>query len=168
MGEDRVKRDNRMIVLASVQGHESTVAHAFNSTGGRCPKCGCDQCLLMFCAPSSRPLPALRGCELEGEHLHRMCGACHYPWIERCLDRALLSQEKGELTAESELAAALASVAHHAGGIAIPRHTIDSYRGWTLKFHREEGTLCITAEPSTPDSGTPTHPDPPNQPHQPA
>jgi len=163
MGEDRQKRENRMAVLASVQGHESTVAHAFNHTGGTCPKCGFGQHMLMFCLPDQSVLPRVRGCELDGEHLHRLCGACKYPWVERCLDQAMLAQEAGEMTAESEMAAALAALAHRAGGLSLDRAIVGTYRGWTIRFHRDpaQGTLTITAEPAPPQTGQPAHPEPP-------
>lgn len=160
MGEDKRKKEDRLAVLASVQGHDSTVAHAFNHTEGKCPKCGFGEHMLMFCVPGQSALPRVRGCELDGEHLHRMCGACKYPWVERCLDQAMLAEGRGEMTAESEIAAALASVVHLAGGLRLERGVVGSYRGWIIRFERdgEAGTITITASAPPPQGGQVVHP----------
>jgi len=162
--ETRQAHSDRLAVLESVQGHDSTVAHAFNHTNGHCPKCGCDKQMMMFCLPGQSLLPRLRACELDGEHVHRMCSGCSYPWIERPLDQLLLSQEKGQMAAESEQAAALAAFADRSGGLSLSRAIIAKYRGWILTFHRdqEHGTLEITAAPPEPQTGAPAHPDPPS------
>ena len=131
MGRDeRDNRTNRMVVLDSIRGHESTVAHGFNHTGGRCPKCNSPQQAVAFCLPGSLVLPRLSTCELEGEHLHRVCAACKYPWIERCLDQAMLAEQQGEAVAESELAAALVVILERAGGAELDQALVGSRRGW--------------------------------------
>lgn len=159
--ERNAKRDARMSVLESVRGHDSTVAHAWNHTDGRCPKCGCPQQVMIFCVPGSTDLPRVRGCELDGEHIHRLCQACRYPWIERPLDQAMLAEEAGEFTAESEVAALLAALADRSGGISLAKAIIATYRGWVIRFQRnaEEGTVTVTASAPVQQKGEPRHPD---------
>lgn len=157
--ETRQAHSAKLAVMASVQGHNSTVAHSFNHTDGACPKCGCKEHHMRFCVPYKRPLPAMPNCELDGEHLHRICGACLYPWVERCLDQAMLSEERGELVAESEMAAALAAIANRTGGLKVERGILASYRGWVIHFHRdqESGNLVITSSEPPPQKGDPVH-----------
>lgn len=52
------------------------------STG--CPMCGEHSFGCAYCS-GKQPLDpeADRKCPLEGEHLHVVCGTCHYGWIER-------------------------------------------------------------------------------------
>lgn len=148
-GQDR-RQDKRdtIAVLDSIRGHESTVAHGFNHTEGHCPKCGADQQMFLFCVPDNDDnLPALRGCSLEGEHLHRVCGRCRYPWIERPLDQAMLSESEGVVPAESELAAALALILDRTGGAELNYELVMAHRHWLLRFARdpEKRTLTVTA-----------------------
>lgn len=161
MGRDeRENKAGRLAVLESVKGHESTVAHSFNHTEGTCPKCGSRQQLLMFCAPGSNDLPRVRGCDLDGEHLHRLCAACKYPWIERCLDQAILSERDGQMTVESEFAAALAVILERTDGVELDASLVSSRRGWIVQFTRspERRTLALTTHPGPPAKGTPAHP----------
>lgn len=149
-----------MTVLESVRGHDSTIAHAHNHTDGHCPKCGNTNHVRMFCAPGEALLPRVRGCELDGEHIHILCGACRYPWIERPLDQSLLSQERGEFAAESEMAAVLAAVAHRQGGISLDQALVAGYRGWVIEFRRdvEARTLTVRASQGPASSGQAVHP----------
>jgi len=61
------------------------------------------------------------------------------------------------------LEGALAALAHRAGGLSLDRAIVGTYRGWTIRFHRDpaQGTLTITAEPAPPQTGQPAHPEPP-------
>jgi hypothetical protein len=171
MGRDQKTNEaNRLSVLDSVRGHESSIAHSFNHTGGQCPKCGFPQQEMFFCLPDQNVLPRLRSCELDGEHLHRMCRACHYPWIERCLDQAMLSEREGRVIAESELAAVLAVVAERTEGIELDSALVSSRRGWELTFFRdpEKRTIRVTSAPAPPQSGRPAHPSADDVPGAPA
>lgn len=147
--ETRQAHTRKLQLAASARGHDNTVAHAFRHTDGLCPKCGCSKQAVFFCHPAGREAPSLQGCELDGEHLHRGCAACKYCWVERCLDQAMMAEERGEMKAESEMAAALAALAAQAGGVTFHRGVIDEYRGWTLKFERDQETetVTLTAEP---------------------
>lgn len=146
--ETRQAHTRKLQILSSARGHDNTVAHTFRHTDGLCPKCGCDKQAIFFCNPTGREAPSLNGCELDGEHLHRGCAACKYCWVERCLDQAMMAEEKGEHLAESELAAALAALASRAGGVTFQRGVIDGFRGWILRFERdqENGTVTLTSE----------------------
>jgi hypothetical protein len=160
-GSDRrTGEQDRIAVLASIRGHESTVAHSWNHTNGVCPKCGCDQQVMLFCLPGS-DLPRVRSCELEGEHVHRMCARCRYPWIERPLDQAMLAEREGVLIAESELAAALSLILERSGGAELAMPLVVAHRGWQIRFLRrvEEGTLVLTTRAAEPQVGDPVHPD---------
>lgn len=163
--ESRKSTTNRLAVLDSIRGHDSSVAHSFNHTGGSCPKCGNQQHRLMFCLPGSTDLPRLRSCELEGEHLHRVCGACSYPWIERPLDQAMLSETSGEVPAESEMAAALAVILERAEGAELDLSLVGSRRGWVIEFSRDlqKRILTLKTHPPDPQSGRPAHPSPQDQ-----
>lgn len=166
MGRDeRENKAGRLAVLESVRGHESTVAHSFNHTEGTCPKCGNRQHLLFFCAPDGDNLPRVRGCELDGEHLHRLCGACKYPWIERCLDQAMLAEQRGEMSVESEFAAALAVILEKTEGAELDASLVSSRRGWTIRFqrHPERRTLTLVAVPPQAQQGQPVHPQFPSE-----
>ena len=158
MGEDRGKKQNRLALIGSIRGHENTVAHAFNHTDGHCPKCGCKEHHLLYCKPGSGM--GVRLCELEGEHLHRICGACKYPWVERCLDQAMLAEERGEYPAESELAAVLVAIALKMGGVVLSQEFVASYRGWLLRFERdaEREQITVTAAAPAEEMGTIAHP----------
>lgn len=155
--ESKVNEAARIRVMNSVRGHDNSIAHAFMHSEGACPKCGCDKQAIMFCSPSGDQdhVPRLIGCELDGEHLHRLCSACQYAWIERCMDQAMLAQESGETTAESELAAALSSIAAATAGVRIERPKLEHHRGWIIRFVRDESSITITTEPAVPQSGKP-------------
>lgn len=159
--ESRTNTENRIAVLDSIRGHDSTIAHSFNHTGGACPKCGNEKHHMAFCLPGASDLPRVRGCELEGEHLHRMCGACHYPWIERPLDQAMLAERAGDVAAESELAAALAVIVERANGLELDSSLVSSRKGWVIRFTRdpEKRTLTLKAGPPEPQRGVPVHPE---------
>lgn len=155
------KRPNDGLVLVPRPvGHNSDVPHTFNHTDGQCPKCASKQQYMVYCLPGQSDLPRVAACEVDGDHLHRQCAACGYPWVERTYDQLLQSQEEGWLLAESQLMAALACVAVRADGILLSQDAAESYRGWTIRFARdlEHGTIHITAEP-TPDAGKPVHPE---------
>jgi hypothetical protein len=155
------KRPNDGILLMRrTMSHNSEVPHAFNHTDGQCPKCGNKGLHQVFCLPGQSVLPRVSGCEIDGDHLHRQCAACGYPWVERCYDQLLMSQEEGFLIAESQIMAALACVAQRAGGISYDQAVIAGYIGWTVRFNRdsERGTITITAE-ETPPAGKPAHPE---------
>lgn len=162
MGRDeRQAKEQKLMVLDSIRGHDSTVAHSFNHTDGVCPKCSCPDQAMAFCMPGS-DLPRLRGCELSGEHLHRVCSRCRYPWIERCLDQAMLAEAQGDVPAESQLAAALALIVERSGGLTLDMGLVASYRGRVIHFERdgERGTITVTVSDRIPQSGAPRHPDP--------
>lgn len=151
-----------MTVLESIRGHDNTVAHAFMHTGGRCPQCNCDQLLRAFCWPDSEaPMPRIRGCELGGAHLHLLCAACKYPFVERTMDQAIHAEAEGTMVAESEMSAVLAAVAARTGGLSLDRVLVSNFRGWTIRFVRDplQGTLVVTAEAPVPQ-GAIAHPDP--------
>jgi hypothetical protein len=156
--ETRQAHSRKLSILASARGHDASVAHAFNHTEGQCPKCGSDKHLVRYCYPNQgRNVPHYPNCELDGEHLHRGCGACRYQWIERCLDQAMLSEERGEIAAESELAALLAALCSHTGGVSMSRETLYQHRGWILKFVRdgERDFVTVTSEAPPPQVGEP-------------
>jgi len=160
-GSDRRQGQRDSIaVLDSIRGHESTIAHSWNHTQGRCPKCGCDQQVMCFCHPDGTDLPKVSGCELEGEHVHRLCARCKYPWIERPLDQAILSEREGTLVAESELAAALAVILNRTGGAELAMPLVFAHRGWVIQFVRdaERGLLILTTRPAEPQVGQVVHP----------
>jgi hypothetical protein len=142
---------HRLQVMASARGHDGTVAHAFRHSEGLCPKCGCGKQVLFFCNPNGRDSPSLNGCELDGEHLHRGCAACKYCWVERCLDQAMMAEERGEVTAESEMAAALAVLTKQSGGVTFHRGVIDAHRGWILRFHRDQEAETVTLTATAPE-----------------
>jgi hypothetical protein len=148
------------ILMMRPQGHDPSVPHSFNHTGGECPKCSAKNHHVVFCSPGQREVPKVIGCEVDGEHLHRQCGMCGYPWVERCYDHFLHSMEEGWTFAESQLLAALASIAHRAGGVTLDQAVISGYRGWTIRFTRdaERAAVTITAE-ETPPQGEPAHPE---------
>jgi len=148
------------ILMMRPLAHDPSVPHAFNHTGGECPKCGSKRHHILYCLQGQTGLPKVVGCEVDGEHLHRQCGDCGYPWIERCYDHAIHSQEEGVTIAESQLMSALAALAHRSGGISLEQAVISGYRGWTIRFTRDadRGSVTITAE-ETPPSGEPAHPE---------
>lgn len=152
--ESRVNEGRRMLVLEAVRGHESTVPHTFNHTGGQCPKCGAQQQNIVFCLPSSS-LPHVTTCELEGEHLHRICAACGYPWIERCMDQAIFSEQRGEFRAESELAAILSVVVEKLDGVKLPSELVRSHKGWVIDLTRdaETGVVVLTTRQAPEELG---------------
>lgn len=53
-----------------------------------CEKCGAplQAFLKRWCAGASRLDPDPRRCKIEGEHLHALCQACGYGWIEYTKD----------------------------------------------------------------------------------
>jgi hypothetical protein len=76
------------------------------------------------------------------------------------MDHAMLAQERGEAVVESELAAVLAVVAEHTGGIELDMALVGSRRGWILQFARdaEKRTVSVTSRPAPPQKPV-THPD---------
>jgi hypothetical protein len=155
------KRPNDGVYLMTrPAGHDASVVHSFNHTGGECPKCSSKRHHVVFCLPGQSAVPRVSSCEVDGEHLHRQCGDCGYPWAERCYDQLLLSQEEGTVLVESRLLAALACLADRSKGISIDERVIAGYRGWTIRFRQDlaTGAVTITAE-ETPDAGKPTHPE---------
>lgn len=149
MGEDRGKKQNRLALVNAVRGHDNTIVHSFLHTGGECPKCGCKELHTRYCKFGE--VPAVRRCELEDEHLHRICGACKYPWVERTLDHAMLAEEKGEVASESELQCVLVAVALQVGGICLNRALVTTCRGWRLQFSRDIELDQITVLPLEPE-----------------
>jgi hypothetical protein len=149
-----------IVLMPKPATHDPSTIHSFGHTDGKCPKCGCEQQIMLFCLPYQRALPALPGCGLEGEHLHRVCGACQYPWVERCLDQYWLSQEKGEVPVESELAAILASVVDVYNNVQVNVLTLPKYRGMILNFHRDadRDTVLVTLSPAPTQQGEIVHP----------
>lgn len=146
-GQDRRQEtQDKVRVLTSIKGHDNSVAHRFNHTEGHCPKCGCGEHLMAFCNPDIGNQPSVRGCELQGEHVHRICRACKYPWIERCLDQAMLAESEGVLCVESEMAAALVVILEQAGGAILDHALVGSRRSHRILFHRdpEKRTLTLT------------------------
>ena len=53
-----------------------------------CIKCGCDNASIKYCEGKTS-LKHVPGCEVDGEHLHRVCAMCGYEWLEYCADSAL-------------------------------------------------------------------------------
>ena len=149
--ESRQVNSFKLKVSAAARGHDGTVAHSFRHTDGLCPKCTCDKQAIFFCDPNGREKPSLAGCELDGEHLHRGCAACKYCWVERCWDQAMMAEEKGEITAESEMAAALAVLASRSGGVTFQRGVIEAHRGWKLRFDRDQETETVTLTSEAPE-----------------
>lgn len=149
-----------IVLFTRPAGHDSSVVHQFNHSGGECPKCSSKAHLFMFCLPGQNEVPRVQGCEVDGEHIHRQCSNCGYPWVERTYDQLVQSQEEGWLIAESQLMAALACVARKQGGITMEQAVVLGYRGFTLRFKKddENHTIVITAEETDPD-GAPTHPE---------
>jgi hypothetical protein len=160
MGEDRGKKQARMAMKEAIRGHENTFAHAWDHTGGHCPKCGCKQHMMAYCWPGKSDQPHIPLCEVDGEHVHRVCASCKYPWVERPLDVTRLAEQEGRISAESELAAALAFIVNVNGGVRLPIAGVLSVRGWTIICRRdqEDGTLEITAEPPAEKPGEIHHP----------
>jgi hypothetical protein len=150
------KRPNDGIVLMPrAKPHDASVPHAFNHSDGHCPKCSYKGHQIVFCGYEGRDRqPAVSACELDGEHLHRQCGACGYCWVERCFDQFTLAQENGETTVESELGAALAAAVHKMGGITYERTALEGFRGWKIQFTRdaEEHQIVVTVE-APPEGG---------------
>lgn len=155
----RSPRDG-IVLLPRILSHNPEVPHAFNHTDGMCPKCASKGPHTVFCLQNQAVLPRVSGCEVEGEHLHRQCAACGYPWVERCYDQLLMSQTEGWLLVESEVMALLAMTVHRTAGISASQALVAGYRGWKLNFTRDTvaGTVTITAEPMPPQ-GTPAHPE---------
>jgi hypothetical protein len=149
-----------LVLMARPGTHDATLAHSFNHTDGICPKCSSKNHHIIFCLPGQSNLPRVSGCEVDGEHLHRQCGSCGYPWVERGYDQLLLSQEEGWALVDSQLVAALACVADSHGGITANEDAVNSYRGWTIRLLRDpvHRRITITAEP-TPETGKPAHPE---------
>lgn len=160
--ETRQRHSDKIAVLNRVRGHESSVAHSFNHTEGRCPKCARAELLLYFCHPDGENVGQVRGCELDGEHLHVMCATCKYTWIERPYDQAVLLEESGTTLAEGELACVLAAIALKSGGIRLSRETVTSMRQWKIHFHRELESDHITVTVEEPENprGEVVHPSP--------
>ena len=160
MGEDRQKKVIRLAVKQMIRGHDSTVAHAFRHTDGKCPKCACAQLHTMFCKPGQEDveMPYVEHCRLDGEHLHRICSACGYLWVERCWDHAIAVEERGQLIAEGEAAMMLVALAHAQAGIRFNREHLETFRGWIAQFTREDDAIVLTAEPAPPQVGEIRHP----------
>lgn len=153
------KRPNDGILLMTRPAtHDETVPHPFNHSDGICPKCSSKNHHIAFCRPGQSVIPRVQRCEVDGDHLHRQCGMCGYPWVELCYDQLMASQEQGWLVAESQLMCALAATAHRMGGMSMDQAVVSGYRGWTIRFHRDRGTVTITSE-ETPATGAPAHPE---------
>lgn len=158
MGEDRIKKLNRLEVREMLRGHDSMVAHAWNHTDGKCPKCSCPELRRMFCGSGIEGQPRIKGCSLDGEHIHLICGACSYLWVERCWDLALANEEKGMLKAEGEAAMMLAALAQSRNGVRFSQEHLETFRGWIIHVRREEGFIVLTAEAAPPQIGEIRHP----------
>ncbi len=50
-----------------------------------CPKCNNTQASSRFC-PGKGFKRHVPGCNLDGEHIHRVCARCGYEWISTPLD----------------------------------------------------------------------------------
>lgn len=165
MGVDQRENERRrMLVIDSVRGHAHSMVHAHNHTDGHCPKCGCDKFHRFFCVgerQSDPPLPRLPGCEVDGEHVHLMCGACKYPMIERCLDQAMLSESEGNLPVESEMAAVLAALVQSHGGIQLSLEKVYTFRtNVMVHFERDQeaDTITLSLVDVPEQTGKPRHP----------
>lgn len=160
MGYEERERKSGVLVLRAAKGHDASVAHTFNHTDGRCPKCANGQLVNMFCHPGQSEQPRLRSCELEGEHLHRICGACRYAWIERPMDQAMLNERMGVVVAEGQLAACLAVIVERTDGAKLDAQLVDSRRGWILHIARdpERREITVTASPPPKEAGKASHP----------
>jgi len=156
------------VLMMRPPAHDETVPHAFNHTDGVCPKCASKNHHIVFCRPGQTEIPRVMGCEVDGDHLHRQCGMCGYPWVERCYDQLLEAQEEGWLIAESQLLCVLAATAHRAGGISTDRAAVIGYRGWIVRFRRDPLSELVTVTAEEPEpTGTPAHPEQRNQAPQP-
>ena len=51
-----------------------------------CSKCGCPNASAKYCMGTGSS-KRVATCEIEGEHLHRICARCGYEWIENTLDK---------------------------------------------------------------------------------
>ena len=158
--EQRVKEDRQIRVLDSIRGHDSTVAHQWNHTGGKCPKCLNPQHMLHFCCPNSAPLIYILGCELEGEHMHRVCAACKYAWVERCADVAEQHETSVEIEVSGTMAVAFAAWLYSQHGATIERYVLDRHAGWLLRMERdlESGRVTFTSRPPDASVGEIRHP----------
>lgn len=146
MGHGQRRNDMRIVELS--KGAENTVARAFNSTAGQCTQCGCPEQAMLFCGGSG--VTGVRGCDLDGEHIHRLCKSCKYPWVERTLAQRIEMEGQGEHEANSELSEALVAAVVKSGGIRIAAETLHQYRGWVLSFRREEDSSFVVIEAREP------------------
>lgn len=163
MSRESRQENSRMLQLReAIRGHDNSVVHAFQHTGGKCPKCGCPNQMMLFCNTGDRLAPGvprlgMGGCEIEGEHLHLLCQSCQYPWIERCWDHSILSREKGEAEVNSELGCAMAAIAHQQGGVRFDRAAIDAHSRWILTRTSDDQQVIFTARPPEAQRGEAQH-----------
>lgn len=50
-----------------------------------CSKCGCPNASTKYCMGTGSS-NRVTTCEIEGEHLHRVCAKCGYEWLENTLE----------------------------------------------------------------------------------
>ena len=77
-----------MVIASTVK----IIAEKYNPVR-TCPKCGLENASTKYCAGASS-VKRVPGCEVEGEHLHRLCARCGYEWIEYALDKVISYETK--------------------------------------------------------------------------
>lgn len=148
MGRDERENAKRPFKLITGIQDESTVPGVWGSTGHRCIKCGSPNQELYFCRPNGEPRVPL--CEVTGEHIHRVCSGCHYPWVERPADQLLEMIQNRRVPAESDPMLAFALLlddAAHAGDNGhFERETLDKMVGKIVCWSEVEGGLKFHVE----------------------
>lgn len=89
----REQRDNSIEMQRAIANYERKIggikAHKiFNETG--CPMCGMDKFAVRYCEGKDMLDPNPQQCPIIGQHLHVVCGACKYSWLEHTLEQSKL------------------------------------------------------------------------------
>lgn len=58
----------------------------FTTTG--CPMCGTDKFAVRYCEGKDALDPDPNQCPIIGQHLHVICGACQYAWLEQTKEQS--------------------------------------------------------------------------------
>jgi hypothetical protein len=103
-----------------------------------CPMCGMDKFGVRYCEGKDMMDPDPQQCPIIGQHLHVLCGACQYSWLEHTLEQS--KSENVEEGGDAVLRAA-------AGALTFLKSMTEVGNFFTTHTHREVSSQHPNSEP---------------------